>query len=471
MHRHYFDDGCGPSHGRPFGGGYRAGCGRHGAASATSRADFSVAEGRADALFAPAGAWASGDLQLVLLALLAERASHGYELMKALEERSGGFYSPSPGMIYPALTWLEEVGYASVAADGAKKLYSITEAGREHLRQNQEAADAMLSQLEHIGRKLGRVREVFAGFEDEETAAQLRGGVGASRTQAGAARRARRLPAGADAHRADPRRRRQDPPSGLQRTPLLRAPRCVRDARPLRSNDAALPRHRRNSQGASDRARSARLLAARADTPAPKRAVPRAAAAANLRAGPARRPASLMKHCPVGHRLAHSTKDIKMARGVNKVILIGNLGADPETRAMPSGTTVANLRIATSESWRDKQSGEQQERTEWHRVALFGRLAEVAGEYLRKGSQVYIEGSLRTRKWQDKQGNDRYSTEIVGNDLQMLGGRGGGGGSEASRGAAGVAAGGAGGGAPALAEESAGGGASRSEEFDDDIPF
>jgi single-strand DNA-binding protein len=161
-----------------------------------------------------------------------------------------------------------------------------------------------------------------------------------------------------------------------------------------------------------------------------------------------------------------------MARGVNKVILIGNLGADPETRAMPSGTTVANLRIATSESWRDKQSGEQQERTEWHRVALFGRLAEVAGEYLRKGSQVYIEGSLRTRKWQDKQGNDRYSTEIVGNDLQMLGGRGGAGGGEASRGAAGAAAaGGAGGGAPALAEESAGGGASRGEEFDDDIPF
>src|SRR5438128_11840297 len=116
-----------------------------------------------------------------------------------------------------------------------------------------------------------------------------------------------------------------------------------------------------------------------------------------------------------------------MARGVNKVILIGNLGADPETRAMPSGTTVANLRIATSESWRDKQSGEQQERTEWHRVALFGRLAEIAGEYLRKGSQVYIEGSLRTRKWQDKQGNDRYSTEIVGNEMQMLGGRAGGG--------------------------------------------
>ena len=163
-----------------------------------------------------------------------------------------------------------------------------------------------------------------------------------------------------------------------------------------------------------------------------------------------------------------------MARGVNKVILIGNLGADPETRAMPSGTTVANLRIATSESWRDKQSGEQQERTEWHRVAFFGRLAEVAGEYLRKGSQVYVEGSLRTRKWQDKQGNDRYSTEIIGNDLQMLGGRGGaapgagapGGGAESR---------GSGSGGPSFAEESASGGAGpgrgSSEEFDDDIPF
>src|SRR6202789_4016726 len=114
-----------------------------------------------------------------------------------------------------------------------------------------------------------------------------------------------------------------------------------------------------------------------------------------------------------------------MARGLNKVILVGNLGADPETRAMPSGSTVANLRIATSESWRDKQTGEQQERTEWHRVAMFGRLAEIAGEYLKKGSQVYIEGSLRTRKWTDKQGQERYSTEIVGNELQMLGGRGG----------------------------------------------
>ncbi|HYM42778.1 MAG TPA: single-stranded DNA-binding protein [Steroidobacteraceae bacterium] len=159
-----------------------------------------------------------------------------------------------------------------------------------------------------------------------------------------------------------------------------------------------------------------------------------------------------------------------MARGVNKVILIGNLGADPETRAMPSGTTVANLRLATSESWRDKQTGEQQERTEWHRVALFGRLAEVAGEYLRKGSKVYIEGSLRTRKWTDKQGNERYSTEIVGNDMQMLDGRGGQGGG---------APGGTGGGSgrEAVAEETGGGGgggggrSGSGEEFDDDIPF
>jgi single-strand DNA-binding protein len=164
-----------------------------------------------------------------------------------------------------------------------------------------------------------------------------------------------------------------------------------------------------------------------------------------------------------------------MARGINKVILIGNLGADPETRAMPSGTTVANLRVATSESWRDKQTGEQQERTEWHRVALFGRLAEIAGEYLRKGSQVYIEGSLRTRKWQDKQGNERYSTEIVGNELQMLGGRGGAG---AGAGAEGARATGTTG-THAFAEESGGGGGGGgggrggggSEEFDDDIPF
>ncbi|HEY4211389.1 MAG TPA: single-stranded DNA-binding protein [Steroidobacteraceae bacterium] len=178
-----------------------------------------------------------------------------------------------------------------------------------------------------------------------------------------------------------------------------------------------------------------------------------------------------------------------MARGVNKVILIGNLGADPETRAMPSGASVANLRIATSESWRDKQTGEQQERTEWHRVALFGRLAEIATEYLKKGSQVYIEGSLRTRKWQDKQGQERYSTEIVGNELQMLGGRGGGGGGSAGGG------GGAGGGMPPGNRDpydqsgpsggggspsgggggggggSGAGGSGGGEDFDDDIPF
>jgi single-strand DNA-binding protein len=171
-----------------------------------------------------------------------------------------------------------------------------------------------------------------------------------------------------------------------------------------------------------------------------------------------------------------------MARGINKVILVGNLGADPETRAMPSGMTVANLRIATSESWRDKQSGEQQERTEWHRVALFGRLGEIAAEYLKKGSQVYIEGSLRTRKWQDKQGNERYSTEIVGNEMQMLGsGRGGmGGGAGAGGGASGEprsSSGGAGGNAggrgepfPEYAGPSGSQGGER-EEFDDDIPF
>ncbi|HEV3182079.1 MAG TPA: PadR family transcriptional regulator [Steroidobacteraceae bacterium] len=124
---------------------------------------------------------AAADLQLVLLALLAERPSHGYELIKALGERSGGFYSPSPGMVYPALTWLEEVGYASVAAEGAKKLYSITDAGRAYLNENREATDAMLNQLGYIGRKMGRVREIFGGFdEDEEADAQ---GMGAARRE------------------------------------------------------------------------------------------------------------------------------------------------------------------------------------------------------------------------------------------------------------------------------------------------
>ncbi len=111
-------------------------------------------------------------------------------------------------------------------------------------------------------------------------------------------------------------------------------------------------------------------------------------------------------------------------RGVNKVILVGHLGQDPEVRSMPSGSSVANLSLATNEQWRDKNTGEQQERTEWHRLALFGRLAEIAGQYLRKGAPVYVEGRLRTRKWQDRDGHDRYSTEIVVNELQMLGGRG-----------------------------------------------
>ena len=114
-----------------------------------------------------------------------------------------------------------------------------------------------------------------------------------------------------------------------------------------------------------------------------------------------------------------------MARGINKVILIGNLGADPETRHTPSGSAVTNIRVATSESWKDKQTGEHQERTEWHQVVIWNRLGEVAGEYLRKGSKVYIEGSLRTRKWQGQDGQDRYTTEIVASDMQMLDSRGG----------------------------------------------
>jgi len=109
-----------------------------------------------------------------------------------------------------------------------------------------------------------------------------------------------------------------------------------------------------------------------------------------------------------------------MARGINKVILVGNLGSDPEVRYMPNGNAVSTLAVATSESWKDKQTGERQERTEWHRVVLFNRLGEIAGEYLKKGSKVYVEGSLRTRKWQDQNGHDRYTTEIIGSELQML---------------------------------------------------
>ena len=151
-----------------------------------------------------------------------------------------------------------------------------------------------------------------------------------------------------------------------------------------------------------------------------------------------------------------------MARGVNKVIIVGNLGKDPETRYMPSGSAVTNLRIATTEAWKDKQSGEQQERTEWHAVAMFGRLAEIAAEYLRKGSQVYIEGKLRTRKWQDKEGKDRYTTEIVADEMQMLGSKGGGAGASSSAPAGG-------GQRTAAVNDSDGGGPPG--DFDDDIPF
>jgi single-strand DNA-binding protein len=114
-----------------------------------------------------------------------------------------------------------------------------------------------------------------------------------------------------------------------------------------------------------------------------------------------------------------------MARGINKVILIGNVGGDPDVRYLPNGNAVTTLSIATSESWKDKTTGEKQDRTEWHRVVCFNRLGEIAGEYVRKGSKLYIEGSLRTRKWQDQQGQDRYTTEIVANDIQMLDGKGG----------------------------------------------
>jgi single-strand DNA-binding protein len=117
-----------------------------------------------------------------------------------------------------------------------------------------------------------------------------------------------------------------------------------------------------------------------------------------------------------------------MARGVNKAIIVGTLGQDPEVRYTANGGAVANISVATNESWRDKATGEAQERTEWHRIVMFGKLAEIAQQYLKKGSQAYFEGRIQTRKWQDQSGNDRYSTEIVANEMQMLGGRGGGGG-------------------------------------------
>ncbi len=162
-----------------------------------------------------------------------------------------------------------------------------------------------------------------------------------------------------------------------------------------------------------------------------------------------------------------------MARGVNKVILVGNLGADPDTRYMPSGKAVTNIRVATSESWKDKQTGDTQERTEWHSIVMYDKLGEIAAEYLRKGSQVYLEGKLRTRKWQDKEGKDRYTTEIIADQMQMLGSRGGGaGGSSEPRSAS----------RPAPANQdrsaapvdegaSAGGSGGGGGEFDDDIPF
>jgi DNA-binding PadR family transcriptional regulator len=174
MHRHFGRHGHGPFQGyrRLFGGGcppsdpslqaggrhHRGGFGRFGFMDGLSMGPESF-RGRK---------MGSVDLRLVLLTLLAERPSHGYELIKALEDRSGGFYSPSPGMVYPALTWLEEVGYASVTSEGAKKLYAITDSGRTYLAQHQDAADSILSQLGQIARKLGRIREAFAGVEDEE---------------------------------------------------------------------------------------------------------------------------------------------------------------------------------------------------------------------------------------------------------------------------------------------------------------
>ena len=150
-----------------------------------------------------------------------------------------------------------------------------------------------------------------------------------------------------------------------------------------------------------------------------------------------------------------------MARGINKVILVGNLGNDPEVRFTASGSAVATLSLATSSAWRDKQSGDLQERTEWHRVVMFGRLAEIAKEYCRKGSKLYVEGSLRTNKWQDKSGADRYTTEIVANEMQMLDSRGGGQGGSTYNNQASSSQSNASSQQPAMS----------SDNFDDDIPF
>ena len=149
-----------------------------------------------------------------------------------------------------------------------------------------------------------------------------------------------------------------------------------------------------------------------------------------------------------------------MARGINKVILIGNLGNDPDTKYLPSGGAVTNISLATTDGWKDKNTGQPQERTEWHRVVFFNRLAEIAGEYLKKGSKVYIEGSLRTRKWQGQDGQDRWTTEIVASEMQMLDSRGGQQGSHTSAAAA-----------PQAQPAAQGGYAAPSGDFDDDIPF
>ena len=155
-----------------------------------------------------------------------------------------------------------------------------------------------------------------------------------------------------------------------------------------------------------------------------------------------------------------------MARGINKVILVGNLGADPESRTTPGGMTVTNIRVATTEKRKDRQSGDLVEETEWHRVVMFDRLAEVAREYLRKGAQVYIEGQIRTNKWQDKDGNDRYTTEIIARDMQMLGGRPGAG---APAGDDDYRSSPSGGGSTSGRASSGGG--RKEEPFEDDIPF
>ncbi len=152
-----------------------------------------------------------------------------------------------------------------------------------------------------------------------------------------------------------------------------------------------------------------------------------------------------------------------MARGVNKVILVGNLGNDPDVRYTQDGRAIANISIATTESWKDKTSGEKVEKTEWHRVVFFNRLGEIVAEYLKKGSQIYVEGRLQTRKWQDKEGNDRYTTEVVANEMQMLGGRSGGGAPSYDAPVSDESSS-----APQTSSNSA---APASDSFDDDIPF